>query len=69
MAKVEKNIPIPNKYPFEALRINESFVYSDYTNAKHKCLGGLISYYQKKTGNKFSGRKDADSLLRVWRIA
>lgn len=69
MSVIETNIPIPNKRPFRQLRVNESFEIGEYTSTLHKSIGGLISYYTKVTGFKFSARRDAKGFLRVWRLA
>jgi len=63
--EIEKNIPMPSKYPFSDMEIGDSFC--DSITNRYK-----ISYYiakeSKKSGSKFSIRTISETEYRVWRI-
>ena len=73
MVKIDKNVEIPEitrcggrpaKYPWHAMEVGDSFFVPD----KKSCqFGGLIQYAKKKTGYKYSVRKEGDG-IRVWRV-
>lgn len=72
--KINKAQPIPTKggrksstaYPFESMKVNESFVAGDYTPELINKMNSTIHYYGKKLGVKFCLRK-VENKLTVWR--
>ncbi len=62
--KIEKDVPIPEKYPFSKMGVGDSF---DILDAGAKEVSAAVSYYGKKHGKKFTVRKTADG-HRCWRI-
>lgn len=54
------------KYPFNDLKIGESFKIGDYSTEAHHNICGFI-YYYSRNGKKFSSGKDENGYLSVWR--
>lgn len=75
MKKIETGIPIPHKriattiYPFEAMKVSESFCAGKYSREKMQSVSGAISHFRKSNPEKkFSQRRMEDGTIRVWRI-
>lgn len=72
--KINKAQPIPEKggrksttvYPFESMKVNESFTAGEYTPELINKMNSTIHYYGKKLRMKFCLRKVNDKLT-VWR--
>lgn len=64
---IKKNVPIPsfpNKYPWEALEIGDSF----FVNGKRATLlSSAKGHTERKTGRKFTTRS-VEGGCRVWRV-
>lgn len=68
--KIEDNVPQPGpKWPFEDLKVNQSFTAGVYSEESQRNLVSLANYYGKKLDAKYSTGKDEDGLLRIWRVA
>jgi len=68
---IRKAAPIPPKtkttaYPFEAMKVNESFIAGKYSDELVNRVNAAASYYGKKLDMKFCLRKDGNNLT-VWR--
>ncbi len=66
MVKIEKNVPIPQKWPLEDMNVGDSFEVPD--TVKRTTVTVYAARYGKKTGKKFTIRKTQDGKLRCWRI-
>ena len=53
-------------YPFESMKVGESFVAGEYSKHLANKINSTIHYYSVKLGQKFCQRK-AGNLLTVWR--
>lgn len=68
--KIEKGVPKPARsvYPFESMRVGESFIAGESTKELSSRVSSAINYFCKKyPKQKFSQRTTEDNLLRVWR--
>lgn len=74
--KIDKNIKLIEKrnghkeakYPFDILKVKESFAVSEpYDSDLHRNLESLSRYYEKKLKVSFVVRKDEYGQLRIWR--
>jgi hypothetical protein len=66
MMKIEKGIEMPKRYPYDDMEVGDSFVVPDEVTRTSISASAYI--YGKRYGKKFSVRKDATKVLRVWRI-
>ena len=62
---VQKNIPIPSKFPFPEIQVGDSFEIPSGVNRSTVAISA--SRYGKKNGMKFITRKMPDGSIRVWR--
>lgn len=60
--------PSTSVYPFESMKLNESFIAGKYTRDLLNKVAGAAYHYGEKLGRKFVTRND-NGLLRVWRSA
>lgn len=63
--QIEKNVPLPTKYPWEDLEVGDSVLIDEervYNNARYSAY-----YHGKKTNKKFICRKEGTG-GRVWRV-
>ncbi len=71
--EIEKGVEMPDRkgntshYPFEAMKIEDSFIAGKYTDELVNKVNGAMYYYAKKLNCKFSMRKVGE-YLRVWRV-
>jgi hypothetical protein len=65
--KVEKNIPLPSKYPFAKMAIGDSFAVPP--NIKRTTVSVSAARFAAKHGAKFTVRQMPDRTLRCWRVA
>ncbi len=63
---VDKNVPIPKKYPFAQMQVGDSFVIAD--SIKRTTVSVASIRYGKATGKKFTTRKMPEGVYRCWRI-
>ena len=64
--KVEKNVPIPNRYPFGEMEVGDSFAVPPSTSRNN--VAASASRYGDKHKMKFTVRKYKDGAYRCWRI-
>jgi hypothetical protein len=65
--KVEKNVPIPVKYPFAGMQVGDSFAVP--SNIRREMVSVAAIRYGRKHGMKFTVRQMPDRTYRCWRIA
>ena len=65
--KVEKNVPIPQKYPFAGMQVGDSFAVPP--DVKRPAINVAAMRYGLKHGMKFTVRLTPDRTYRCWRIA
>lgn len=63
--QIDKNIPIPNKWPLDEMQVGDSFAVP--STVKRTTITVYVMRYGKKHNKKFSIRKFLGS-LRCWRI-
>lgn len=66
MFQIEKNVPLPKKYPFDEMEVGDSFEIPD--PLKRNTVNIAAKRYEQKTGKKFVVRLK-DKKLRCWRLA
>jgi hypothetical protein len=66
VVKIEKDVPIPRKWPLDNMQVNDSFEVPEDVN--RSTITVYATRYGKKTGKKFTIRK-INGKLRCWRIA
>lgn len=64
---IEKNIPIPMKYPFAQMNVNDSFAVP--ASVSRSTVNVAAMRFGRKFGMKFTVRLTTDGTLRCWRIA
>lgn len=65
--KIEKNIPLPSKYPFAYMEIGDSFAVPPHI--KRAAVTANAMRYGKTHGMQFTVRLMPDRTLRCWRTA
>ena len=65
--KVEKNIPLPRRYPFNDMQVGDSFAVPE--GIARTAVNIAAMRYGNKHGCKFTVRQMPDRTLRCWRIA
>ena len=65
--KVEKDVPIPNRYPFDEMEVDDSFAVPP--EIARNTVSVAAGRYGDKHGMKFTVRRMDDKTLRCWRIA
>lgn len=65
--KIESGIPISSKYPFEKMKVNDSFAIPP--NIKRATVNVAAKRFGDKNGMKFTVRMMEDRSYRCWRIA
>jgi hypothetical protein len=63
--KIESGIPMPAKFPFADMRVNDSFLLLG--NTKRATVAVAAARYAKKTNKKFTVRQTPEG-YRCWRI-
>lgn len=63
---VEKNIPVPVKYPFADMQVGDSFGVLPHIKRHTVTVNALR--YGRKHGMKFTVRLMPDRTLRCWRV-
>ena len=69
--KIDKKLPLPTRssYPFEAMKVGDSFLVEPTKNKRYKANARSAAYvYQRKHNKKFATR-DTGKGVRVWRTA
>jgi hypothetical protein len=66
MIKIDKDHPLPVKYPFEQMEVGDSFAVPD--TVKRTTLSIAMRRYGRKNNKKFTVRKFKDGAYRCWRI-
>ena len=64
--KIEKNVPIPKKYPFEEMKVGDSFAVP--ADVKRITIAVAANRYGKAHKMVFSVRQMPDKTFRCWRI-
>lgn len=64
--KVEKNVPLPSKWPFKDMQVGDSFAVPKDISRTTVSIAALR--YGRKHGMKFTVRTTTDRTLRCWRI-
>jgi hypothetical protein len=64
--KIEKDIPVPRKYPFADMAVGDSFAVPSDVHRTTVAISALR--YGRKHGMKFVVRMVADRTFRCWRI-
>jgi hypothetical protein len=64
--KVEKNVPIPTRYPFDKMDVGDSFIVSP--EIARSTVTVAAGRYGEKHNMKFTVRKYKDGAYRCWRI-
>lgn len=65
--KVESGIPVRKKYPFEQMKVNDSFAIP--ANVQRTTVTVAAKRFGDKNGMKFTVRMMEDRSYRCWRIA
>lgn len=65
--RIDKNVPLPTKYPFKDMQVGDSFVVPVKIHRTTVSVAALR--YGRKHGMKFVVRMMPDRSLRCWRIA
>lgn len=76
MISIDKGIPVPKnnrgrpaKYPFASMDIGDSFVSDgDGSNTSGCKAYNAARQYGRAHGMKFSGRKEGEGKVRIWRV-
>jgi len=64
--KVQKNIPLPRKFPFADMKVGDSFAVP--SDVKRVAVSVAAMRFGRKHGMKFTIRQLADKTFRCWRI-
>lgn len=64
--KIEKNIPIPVKFPFAGMQVGDSFAVPP--DVKRPAVTVAAMRYGRKHGMRFTVRQVADKNFRCWRV-
>ena len=67
MINIDKGIPVPIKYPFHKMEVDDSFIVPD--NIKRSAVGIAARRYGVANNKKFTFRRLKDGTYRCWRIA
>lgn len=65
IVKVEKNVPIPNRYPFDEMQVGDSFAVPPETT--RTAVAVAAGRFGEKHQMKFIVRLMPDKTLRCWR--
>jgi len=66
MPPIDKNVPLPARFPFEQMEVGDSFAVPP---SVHRTTVGIAALrYGRKHGMKFTVRQVADKTFRCWRI-
>jgi|SanBayMetagenome_1026888.scaffolds.fasta_scaffold106850_3 hypothetical protein len=64
--KVDKNIPIPVKFPFAGMQVGDSFAVPP--DVKRPAVTVAAMRFGRRHGMRFTVRQVADKTYRCWRI-
>ena len=64
--RIDKQFPIPIKYPFAKMKIGDSFAVPP--DVKRPAVTVAAMRYGRKHGMRFTVRQVADKTFRCWRI-
>jgi len=64
--KIDKQFPIPVKYPFAGMQVGDSFAVPP--DVKRPAVTVAAMRYGRKHGMKFTVRQVADKTFRCWRL-
>ena len=64
--KVEKNVPLPSKWPFKDMQVGDSFAVP--TDISRTTVSIAALRYGRKHGMRFTVRTTTDRTLRCWRL-
>ena len=66
MIKIDKDFPLPTKYPFEQMEVGDSFALPP--SASRENVAAATSRYGKNHKKIFTVRKSNDGTFRCWRL-
>jgi len=77
MTQIEKNKPIPMilkgnqpQWPFADMEVGDSILVDGRAATAHKCRAyNAAKSFGRYHGKKFSGRKEGQGKVRIWRVA
>ena len=64
--RIEKNVPLPQRYPFAQMKVGDSFAVPKGVGRTAVSISALR--YSRKHGGKFTVRLMPDRSLRCWRL-
>lgn len=64
--KVDKNVPLPSKWPFKDMQVGDSFAVPEGVGRTTVSIAALR--YGRKHGGKFTVRLMPDRSFRCWRV-
>lgn len=64
--RIEKNVPLPQRYPFAQMEIGDSFAVPE--NVSRTAVSIAAHRHGKEHGTKFTVRMMPDRSFRCWRI-
>ncbi len=64
--KIDKQFPIPVKYPFAGMQVGDSFAVPP--DVKRPAVTVAAMRFARKNGMRFTVRQVADKTFRCWRI-
>jgi hypothetical protein len=64
--KIDKQFPIPVKYPFAGMQVGDSFAVPP--DVKRPAVTVAAMRFGRKNGMRFTVRQVADKTFRCWRI-
>jgi hypothetical protein len=66
MLPIDKNVPLPARFPFEQMEVGDSFAVPSGVHRTTVSIAALR--YGRKHGRKFITRKMPDGTIRCWRV-
>jgi hypothetical protein len=66
MMKVEKDVPLPVKFPFAGMQVGDSFAVPP--DVKRPAVTVAAMRFGRRHGMRFTVRQVADKTYRCWRI-
>ena len=65
--RIDKNVPIPKRFPFELMEVGDSFALP--AGVKRPAASVAAMRYGRKHGMRFTVRQMPDKSFRCWRVA
>lgn len=67
MIRIDKDVPIPGTYPFEQMKVGDSFAVP--ASVRRETVSVSAKRYGDKHKAKFTVRQVAPGVFRCWRVA